>query len=246
VWGLLLSVVAAAIAFSLVPPSYSSTGTAVLVQPKPSGQAPLNPLLSADTNLTTTTLILVQELSDPSTAGELGLPAGGPDTYNVKWGGSVAVTDAVQQPFISVVAWSPSATNGEAIVANVLERGRQELADRQKSLRVSTRSAIKLTNVVGPTPSQPVRGKQLAAAGMAILCCLALTGMTARCVDRREARRTARAQARLPGEGQFSVERLANSWPVPEATSTTNGHATLATSRTSGPTRKAICDSTED
>lgn len=226
-WGLLLSCIVAAIVFSVIPPSYSSSGTAVLVEPKPSGQLPANPLLGADASLTTITLILVQELSDPGTASEMGVPVDGPNSYSVKWGGSTAVTDAVQQPFITVVAWSPTASASESTVGTVLDKARQELAGRQKSLRVNTRSFIKLVDVVGPTRALPLRGKQLAAVGLAFFCGLAVTALSARVSDRSAARREARESSESPESDRVPSDFLVTPWSISQIDWPRNGHAVL-------------------
>src|SRR5882757_8974147 len=104
--GLILSLGLAALAFLLVPAQYSSTGIALLVQPKQPGGArsSSNPLLAFDNSLSTTALLLVQSLDTPTVDDELGL-TGTPDKFVMK---NVAATPVAgggdSQPFIYITA----------------------------------------------------------------------------------------------------------------------------------------------
>src|SRR5882672_5861306 len=63
--GLLLSLAMAGVTFSVVAPTYSSSGVAVLVQPKQQGGNSTNPLLNFDPSLNTTASIMIQSLNSP-------------------------------------------------------------------------------------------------------------------------------------------------------------------------------------
>jgi capsular polysaccharide biosynthesis protein len=194
--GLLVSLVAAAVIFSLLPPRYTSGGTAVLVQPSRIGAASgANPLLTFDPSLNTTAMIVVQALNAPQAAADLGLdPSTG--TFTVKNAGSVAVTDGVAQPFISVTAQSAEPERSQLIVEQVMARVGQELNDRQSALRVAKRNAITVQSVVDATPPKPVLATPLAASGAALLLGMLVTvaaailwnGHLARRVRRRDTR----------------------------------------------------------
>src|ERR1700754_3515014 len=84
--GLLLTAAAAALVFALVPPSYTSSGTVVVMPPTRPTNKPTNPLLGLDSNLDTVTLILLQSLSSPLLPFRVGL-IDGQDSVTIKQGG---------------------------------------------------------------------------------------------------------------------------------------------------------------
>jgi hypothetical protein len=222
--GFLLSLVLASVAFSHFPLQYTSSGTAVLVQPKRPELYSANPLLTFDPSLNTTTLILVQALSAPMVSAQLGLTPG-EDTYTVKNGGSSAVSDGQEQPFISVTAQSTSPEKTRGIVLGVMDQARQELTDRQINLRVATRNYIRLDSVVDATPPKPVRSKPLAALGVALLLGLFVTTLIAwtwdRLVGLKTSSRTPRSRASEPEE---SHGQPTAAWtPAVVSTGSTNG-----------------------
>lgn len=152
--GLLLTLLAAGIAFASVPVQYISTGSAVLVRPKQVGTA-MNPLLSFDPSLSTTALILINGLNAPGVPGELGLTPG-KDKFTVQSATSSYAGDQIVQPFINVTAQSPTADGAARIVASVLDRARAGLQDEQKSLGVTRSNYIKFQTLVSATPPKPV------------------------------------------------------------------------------------------
>src|SRR5882757_1602802 len=211
--GLLLSLVLAAMAYILVPLQYASSGTAVLVQAKRPGSSSANPLLTFDPSLNTTASILVQSLSAPQVFTELRLTTGR-DKITVKNEGSTAVGDGGSgEPFISVTAQSSDPEKSAAIVAWVLDRGRQELIDRQNSMRVATRNAIRLETVVDVAPPKPARESQLRALGVAVLVGIVITITAARTCDRIATRRTRRSSTAEPRASE-DVELAADAWPA--------------------------------
>ncbi|HTF51622.1 MAG TPA: hypothetical protein VK735_29600 [Pseudonocardia sp.] len=160
---MLISLVLASIVASLVPPVYTSTGIAVLVQPRQAGvktAADANPLLNFDSSLSTTALIMVQSLDTPEVATQLGLtphaliPSG--DTFTVKDVGNTNVGDQIVQPFIYITGQSSTAAGSADIVRRVQEFARQDLIERQRGLRVTQQNYIKLESVVDPTEPKPM------------------------------------------------------------------------------------------
>jgi capsular polysaccharide biosynthesis protein len=214
--GVLVSSILAAMAFALIPPQYTSSGTAVLVQPKRPGLS-VNPLLAFDPSLNTTTLIVVQALSAPMVAAELGL-APGRDTFTVKNGGSVAVSDGVEQPFISVTSQSSNPVMSASIISRVMDRAKQDLSERQENLHVTTRNTIGISSVVAPTPPKPVRGQPLAVMGATFLSGLLLTVLMVLGWDRLATRRIHRAKPAAGVEKTGQVERAVSIVSAMEAT----------------------------
>jgi capsular polysaccharide biosynthesis protein len=188
-------VIIAGITFTLIPPQYTSSGIAVLVQPTPPGSRTYNPLLNFNSSLNTTAMIIVQDLSTPDAAIELGLTPG-EDSLTVTNVDSTNVHAG--QPFIYVTAQSSISAKSADIVANVLDRARQELADRQSSLDVSSQNVIKLDNVVDATAPEVVPGVPLAVAGVALMLGLAVTIFAACAWDRWIAARRRRSLVRAP------------------------------------------------
>jgi capsular polysaccharide biosynthesis protein len=189
--GLLLSLVLLALAFTLVPAQNSSSGTAVLVQPKQIGSSSANPLLAFGSSLNTTALIIVQGLNTPQVALDLGLTPG-EDSFTAKNEGSSTVNSDSQQPFISVTAQSRHPGRSANIVTWVMNRAQQDLADRQTSMRVATRNDLRLASIVDPTPPKPVRDTQLRVLGAVLVLGLALTVTVVCAYDRALTRRAQR------------------------------------------------------
>jgi hypothetical protein len=174
-------VIIAGITFTLIPPQYTSSGIAVLVQPKQPGVHTYNPLLNFNSSLNTTAMITVQALNTPEAAIELGLTPG-EDSVTVK---NVDSTNAsAGQPFIYVTAQSSISAKSADIVVNVLDRARQELAGRQSGLHVPSQDVIRLENVVDATAPEVVPGVPLAVAGVALMLGLTVTIFAACAWDR--------------------------------------------------------------
>jgi hypothetical protein len=175
--GLLLSVVVAALGFALVPPHYTSSGTAVLVQPKLPGTNPQNqnPLLTSGVGLNTTASILVQALNAPvqalnapSAGSELGL-IGAQDSFTVRNTGGTVGAAGDDQPFIIVSAQSADPQRSMDIVVSVMGKAQAELSSRQNALHIFPRNAIRMETVVDATPAKTVRTAPLAASGAALM-----------------------------------------------------------------------------
>jgi hypothetical protein len=194
--GLLLTLVVAAMAYSLIPARYAATGTAVLIRPRLVGPESANPLLTFDNGLNMSALILVQGLNDPTVPLKLGLIPG-QDAFEVKNGGGGDVNiDGIQQPFVTVTATSSDAAKATAIVGQVMDLGRADLAARQAGLRVPTVKTIKLQNVVDPTPPKRAWAWQLRGVGIALVVGLACTLGLAYGSERLAATRRSRSTGR--------------------------------------------------
>jgi len=179
--GLLLTLAAAAVVFALVPPSYTSSGTVVVMAPKRPAAKLANPLLAFDSNLDITASILLQALSSPVLAFRVGLVAGQDAVTMMKAGiGSSATTG----PMINITAQSPDAVRSPAIVSWVIDLARRDLADRQRALKVANRMAVTLESVVEPTPARPVWLVPVSATGGVLLLGLMLTTAAARGINR--------------------------------------------------------------
>jgi hypothetical protein len=178
--GLLLTTAAAALVFALVPPSYTSSGTVIVIPPSRPTNKPTNPLLALDSNLDTVALIVLQSLSSPVLPFRVGL-VDGQDAVKITQGGLGPA--ASTGPFISITAQSPDAVRSPAIVSWVIALARQDLADWQRDLKVPNRKAVTLQGVVEPTPAKPVWLAPVGAAGGMLLLGLMLSTAMAWSID---------------------------------------------------------------
>jgi capsular polysaccharide biosynthesis protein len=196
--GLLLTVTAAALVFALVPPSYTSSGTVVVLAPARPTNRPANPLLAFNNSLDTIASILLQSLSSPVLPFRVGLVAG-QDAVTVKNAG--VGSSLTTGPFISITAQSPDAVRTPAIVSWVIDLARQDLADRQRALKVANRKAVTLGSVVDPTPAKPVWFVPVSATGGALLLGLMVTTAMAWSINWAETRKRHELEAVEPLEG---------------------------------------------
>jgi hypothetical protein len=183
--GLLVTLAAAALVFALVPPSYTSSGTVMVMPPARPTNKPTNPLLALDSNLDTVTLILIQFLSSPVLPFRVGL-VDGQDAVTIKQGG---IGSANTGPFISITAQSPDAVRSPAIVSWIIALARQDLADQQRALKVPVRKAVTLNSVVDPTPAKPVWFAPVSATGGTLLLGLMLAAAVSWNLERAATRR---------------------------------------------------------
>lgn len=173
--GLMLSLAIAGITFILIPPHYTSSGIAVLVQPnRPESLTTDNPLLAFDESVDTSALLLAEALNTPAVGYDLGLKPG-TDTFTVKNVGSADTGGGTSQPFIYVTARSSTPEKTADIVADVMDLARQELADRQAALHVTRRNEISLESVVDATKPKLAPGVSFAAAGGALTLGITMT-----------------------------------------------------------------------
>jgi hypothetical protein len=223
--GLMLSLAMAGLVFGAVPWQYQSTGVAVLVPTKQNG-APsgtdadrTNPLMNFENSLSTTAMIMVQQLSTPE--AQDALVSSPTDTFKAKNAAdssTPSVGSSTVQPFIYITAKSFSQSEAPALVERVLSTAAQQLAAQQKAMRVRPLSLIQLQPVVGPTEAKPVLIIPFAATGAALmlgvlLTCGAVMGL------QRVSLRNARRQRRLAGVDRYTGPGQS---PWPSSTPITN------------------------
>jgi hypothetical protein len=167
--GLLLACALAGIAVAVVPPSYESTGMAILVQPKLPNRNTSNPFLAFDPSLNTTAQILVQALNAPATGAAVGAVQG-VDTFTVSDSdGQNAADYQVARPFLFVTVNSPSPRRSVSIVTGLLGQARQTLLDNQRTLGVSSQKYIRFQDLVTATAPKLVIKQTLLAGCVAFL-----------------------------------------------------------------------------
>lgn len=76
-----------------------------------------------------------------------------------------------------------------SIVSWVIDLARQDLADRQRDLKVAARKAVTLKNVVDPTPAKPLWFVPVSATGGTLLLGLMLAAAVAWNLERAATRR---------------------------------------------------------
>jgi capsular polysaccharide biosynthesis protein len=176
--GLIFSVAIAGVACSFVPPVYTSSGAALLMEPR---QRPsVNPLLNFDSGLTMTSSILVQALNAPDVAKRLQHYPG--DSYTAK---NVDSSSPGQQPIIYVTTRSRTPEGSVELVSNVLGMASQNLVDRQRELRLLTTRYIKLESLVAPTDPKFVVGPPALVAGVVFVLGLTVTVVLVLVLERR-------------------------------------------------------------
>lgn len=217
--GLMLSLALAGLVFALMPWQYQSTGVAVLVPTKQNGASGgngdrTNPLMNFENSLSTTAMIMVQQLSTPE--AQDALVTSPTDTFKVKNAAdssTPSVGSSTVQPFIYITAKSFSANEAPALVERVLATAAQQLATEQKAMRVRQLSLIQLQPVVGPTEAKPVMIIPFAATGAALVLGVVLTCCAAVVLERAALRATRRERREAVVDHYTGP---ANSpWPTP-------------------------------
>jgi hypothetical protein len=183
----LLSIVLAAVVYGSVQKVYVSGSVLVLTQPLTGSSQPadvdkprdlVNPLLNFDRGLSTSAAILIQALSTPETASELGAPPGA-DTWFEVSNGSTNPELLITGPFIFITGNSSSKAGATDIVRKVQARAQVELANRQKEVKAPASTYITAVEVVAPTTGEAAGGSRIrsaaAAGALAMLASLAAT-----------------------------------------------------------------------
>lgn len=212
--GTALSCVLAAMAFTLVPVHYTSSGAAMVVPPRRAtgwtGEwKSANPLLSFDTSLNTTAVMLTQTLNTPEIAAGMGLGSG-PDKYTVKNVADTSTGGDPNQPFIFVTAQGTTPQASMDIVGSVLAVAAQELADQQHSMRVSRQDSLALATIAGASPAKLAPGLSVAAAVGVLSLGMALTIAVCLALNRRAVARARSRQPRVRGAQIDSLPTLTN------------------------------------
>jgi hypothetical protein len=171
----LLSMLAAVGVYASVPRTYVSTSVLVLTLPTTGASQPadatrardqINPLLNFDKGLSTSATILIQALSTPETATELGVPPGS-DTWFEVTNGSSNPELLITGPFIFVQGNSGTSAGAIDIVRKVEDRARAELANRQREVQAPSSTYISAVEVVPPTTPETKGGSRVRSAAAA-------------------------------------------------------------------------------
>jgi hypothetical protein len=179
----LLSILAALGVYASVPRTYVSTSVLVLTLPTTGSSQPadldrprdqINPLLNFDKGLSTSATILIQAISTPETAAELGVPPGS-DTWFEVTNGSSNPELLITGPFIFIQGNSGTAAGAVDIVRKVEERARIELANRQREVQAPSSTYISAVEVVQPTEPEAKGGSRIRSAGAAFALALFLS-----------------------------------------------------------------------
>ncbi|MEU9835226.1 hypothetical protein AB0D67_27140 [Streptosporangium sp. NPDC048047] len=175
---LALSLVAAALAFNLVPTTYVSTTSMVLTTPATGGTLPAdptrpigltNPLLQFSDGLRVTAGILILSMNTPEVAAELGLVQGGTTEITINDGRTNPdlLGISTNGPFVYVEVRSRSAAEAQSVVLKAKQRIRKELLTRQQALRAPRSTFISVVDVVpSSTPEAKITSKLMAAGGV--------------------------------------------------------------------------------
>ncbi|GIH91027.1 hypothetical protein ACFFMN_32560 [Planobispora siamensis] len=208
----LLSVLVGALAFLLVPPTYSSSAFMVLTMSaqgstlsqdpaKPNGLS--NPLLEFNDGLKTTSAILIQAVGAPDVLAQLGVPEDGSIEVTIDDGRTNPDILDISGPYVYVKAQGGSAAEVRGLVAKVQKRVVDELTRRQKELRAPPITYITVADVVPPTTPEEDTGDKVQFAGLGFVLTLAGSMSTAYFLIRRRALRgprTAPEGAETPRE----------------------------------------------
>jgi hypothetical protein len=208
--GFVLSLGAAAGFYSSVPTRYVSTSVIVLTAPiggpslpaDPQHPNPLtNPLLNFDSGLSFSATMLIQTLSTPEVAHELGVEPGGDTTVEVT-NGSTNPELLEHGPFVFVHGESISPAKAQSVAAAAVQRAHAELTRRQVTVHAPAPTRISFDEVVPPTTPVPQRGgKQRAAAATVAfggIGSLASTFAVDSIIDAYHRRRAQRSAAQAP------------------------------------------------
>jgi capsular polysaccharide biosynthesis protein len=202
----LLTVGAAALVFTSVPPTYVSYGVLVLNTPVTGSIEPndpksevglVNPLLNFDQGLSMSGSILIQALSHPETSAELGVLPDSPTRYKVH-NGSTNPELLTSGPFIVIDGESTTAADARSIVQRVAERAVVELAKRQESLQAPKSTYITVNQVVSATTPEELNGSKARAAASALAVGMAVSLFAAFAFESFATRRRRRTDAALP------------------------------------------------
>jgi hypothetical protein len=216
----------AALTFTLAPPHYTSSGLAMVVQPKRAGlPRDANPLLSMQTSLNTTAVMLSQSLSTPQSAASLGVGTG-TNKYTVKNIGDTNTGGDPNQPFLFISTQGTTPEASTDLVQSVLALAEQQLADQQRSLHVARQDALTLATIDEGSTPKLAPGLTLAASGAVLCLCLGLIVLACVALDRdpRVAARSHPAPVR-DGLTPGGVAALALGQGQPSLTAGSNGAA---------------------
>ena len=174
--GFALSLGAAAAIYVSVPARYVSTSVIVLTAPSTGASLPadplhpnplMNPLLNFDSGLSYSATMLIQTLSTPEAARDLGVHPDGDTSVEVT-NGSTNPELLEHGPFLFVRGVSLSPAKAQSVTAAAVQRVHQELARRQAQVRAPAPTYIGIQDVVPPTTPVLQRGNKTRSAAAAV------------------------------------------------------------------------------
>lgn len=198
--GVLLTTIAAALVFTCIPMNFRSSGTLVVMPPPRSVKQATNPLLVNESRMNTAASILTQTISSPFLFFRAGLNPGS-DTVTAKNATPSAPASPNGSPFITITAESRDALRGPAIIYWMTDLSRENLAERQRDLKVAKRNSLTLDTVVAPTAGAPVLVPPIGVTTATIVLGLLLTIGAAYRIDRAEMRRREELAPVVPLDG---------------------------------------------
>jgi hypothetical protein len=197
--------------YFLTPLSYVSTTTMVLVKPAfggtlsqdPSAPTDLtNPMLGFSTDLKVASAILIHVMNTREAAAELGAVKGGPTKVTIDDGRTNPNLLDSNGPFVYVVGESPSKAEAKAVVMRAQARMRQELIDRQRSLRAPQETYLTMVDVVPPTTPEVTRAHRIKISGIAFVVSLVFGLCIAYALQRTRVSHLGRLAGELPVKHQ--------------------------------------------
>ena len=165
----------ATLMYGSVPTQYVSTSVLLLTTPTTGAteridakepEALTNPLLNFDRGLSLSASILIQALTAPETAASLGMSPNGGTSYEVT-NGSTNPEALESGPFVFIQGTSITPQGARDIVRRVSALAVQDLAKRQKQLKVPASTYVTVNEVVPPTEPEVRKVRKLRAAGAA-------------------------------------------------------------------------------
>jgi hypothetical protein len=137
----------------------------------------INPLRNFE-GMKTAVSILIQVLTTPDMARQLGADPHGSTTYTVTDGSAIPQLLASNGPFIVIEGVSTSSSKASDIVQRVEQRLKFELISRQRALNAPPSTFLSVIDVVSPTvPEAKKTTKLFAAGGALVLGLMASTGI---------------------------------------------------------------------
>ncbi|GII02350.1 hypothetical protein [Planobispora takensis] len=222
----LVGLAAAYGAYLTVPTTYTSYAVMVVTIPTTGNgvsgdpEQPLlytNPLANFDHGLSMTAGLLIQALSAPGVAAEIGLDPSGPTGYKVSNGASNPEL-LISGPFVFIEGESTTPQAAQDVIRKVMERARVELVKRQGVVGAPRRTYLTMTDVVKPTPPEAKRGSKLRAAGATLAVSAVLSLCAAFAAESFATARAERARRRENGgdggDGGDAEDRAAPSGPA--------------------------------
>ena len=136
-----------------------TTGATQRTDPKPPADL-TNPLLNFDHGLSDDAALLVHALTAPEIYLQLGVSPHGDPTFQVT-NGSNNPELLINSPFVFITAQSASPGKVQGLVAQVAQRARQELANRERDVKAPPSTNIVISEVIPPTTPQRLSGTRL-------------------------------------------------------------------------------------